>query len=151
MQRVIVSDTSCLIILEKLKKLSLLKTLFNRVIITQAVANEFGEALPDFIVIENPRDYNYQRILETILDEGEASVIALSIEKDNCLLIIDDYKARKAAKQLKLKFTGTLGLFVLAKEKGIINSVSEIVQEIKKTNFRISDKYFEEIIKQAGE
>jgi hypothetical protein len=85
MQKIIVSDTSCLILLDKLGRLDLLKTLFGNVTITQIIADEFGNSLPEFIIIENPKDKNYQKILEGYLDPGESSAIALALEKDDCL------------------------------------------------------------------
>lgn len=112
MPGIIISDTSCLILLEKLNKLELLKSIFRKVIVTQVIADEFEKSIPDFIEIENPKDENYQRILESFLDPGEASAIALALEKENPLLIIDDYKARREAKQLRIKYTGTLGILI---------------------------------------
>jgi predicted nucleic acid-binding protein len=151
MPGIIISDTSCLILLEKLGKLELLKTVFGKLTITQIVADEFEKAIPEFIEIENPKDKNYQRILESFLDSGEASAIALALEKENPLLIIDDYKARREAKQLRIKYTGTLGILIVAKEKGLIDSVTEILDDIKKTDFRISERLVNEIILKSGE
>ena len=151
MPGIIVSDTSCLILLEKIGETDLLKSLFGSVTITQIIANEFGKVIPDFIQIENPKNLIYQRILESFLDPGEASAIALAIEKNDCLLILDDYKGRREAQQLKLKYTGTIGILVMAKEKGYINSLSKILDKIKKTNFRISEKIIKEAIIKSGE
>lgn len=151
MPGIIISDTSCLILLEKLNKLELLKSIFRKVIVTQVIADEFEKSIPDFIEIENPKDENYQRILESFLDPGEASAIALALEKENPLLIIDDYKARREAKQLRIKYTGTLGILIVAKEKGWINSVTEILDDIKRTNFRICEKLVNEIKLKSGE
>jgi len=145
MPGIIVSDTSCLILLDKLGRIDLLKFLFNKVTITSIIADEFGKELPDFIEIRNPQEKNYQRILESFLDSGEASAFALAIENNDCLLIIDDLKARREAKQLKLNFTGTIGILILAIEKGYIENVSVLIDEIKGTNFRISEKYTNEI------
>ena len=145
MPGIIVSDTSCLILLDKLGRIDLLKSLFNKVTITGIIADEFGKELPDFIEIRNPQEKNYQRILESFLDSGEASAFALAIENNDCLLIIDDLKARREAKQLKLNFTGTIGILILAIEKGYIENVSGLIDEIKGTNFRISEKYIDEI------
>ncbi len=147
MPGIIVSDTSCLILLDKLGRIDLLQTLFNKITITDIIANEFGKKLPDFIEIRNPQEKNYQRILETFLDPGEASAFALAIEVNDCLLIIDDLKARREAKQLKLNFTGTIGILIVAIEKGFIENVSVLIDDIKRTNFRISEKYVDEIIK----
>ena len=54
MPGIIVSDTSCLILLEKLGKTDLLNSLFGTIIVTQIVANEYGGDLPEFVGIENP-------------------------------------------------------------------------------------------------
>ena len=147
MPGIIVSDTSCLILLDKLGRIDLLQSLFNKITITDIITNEFGKELPDFIEIRNPQEKNYQRILETFLDPGEASAFALAIEINDSLLIIDDLKARREAKQLKLNFTGTIGILILAIEKGYIENVSVLIDDIKATNFRISEKYVDEIIK----
>ena len=151
MRKVIVSDTSCLILLDKINRIDLLSKLFKNVTVTQIVADEFGNILPDFISIENPVNQKYQSILETFLDKGEASSIALCLEKDKCLLIIDELKGRREAEQLKIDITGTVGIFLLAKQLGYIDSVSTELQKLQKTNFRISDSIMEYAIKQAKE
>ncbi|MFW6246069.1 MAG: DUF3368 domain-containing protein [Tangfeifania sp.] len=151
MPGIIISDTSCLILLHKLERIELLKSLFGVIRITQVIADEFEITVPDFIIIENPKDRNYQRILESSLDSGEASAIALALEKENPLLIIDDNKGRREAKHLGIKFTGTMGVLIIAKEKGLIHSISEILEEIKKTDFRLSEELIDEIKLKAGE
>ena len=59
MPGIIVSDTSCLIILDKLGRIGLLKSLFGRITVTKIVADEFGKVLPEFVKIENPKNKNY--------------------------------------------------------------------------------------------
>ena len=151
MQGIIVSDTSCLILLHKIGRLDILKSVFGKIIITSVIAKEFNEELPDFVEIQDPEDNNYQKILESFLDTGEASAIALAIEIVDCLLIIDEVKGRREAKSLQMQFTGTLGVLIVAKEKGIINSVGEIIDLIKETNFRVSDKLIADTLKKCGE
>ena len=151
MRKIIVSDTSCLILLDKLSRIDLLKSLFGNITITQIIADEFGKTVPDFIHIEDPKDINYQKILESFLDPGEASAIALALEEDDCLLIIDEFKGRREAKQLGLKYTGTIGLLIAAKEKGLISSVKDIIDEIRKTDFRISETLIKEAMNRSGE
>jgi predicted nucleic acid-binding protein len=140
MHKAIISDTSCLILLEKIGELELLQKLFGQIITTQEVADEFGLQLPSWIEIKTPADKKYQSIIEATVDKGEASAIALAMEFDDCLLIIDDLKGRKFATQLGLTITGTFGVIVDAKLAGIIPSVKPIIAKIKETNFRISDK-----------
>lgn len=138
MQKVIISDTSCLILLDKIGELNLLNKLFGQVIITQEIAQEFKKELPDWFTIQEPTNKTYQKILEASLDKGEASAIAFAIEQTDCLLIIDDYKGRKYAEQLGIKITGTLGVIIDSKLSGHIESVKPILDKIKKTDFRLT-------------
>ncbi len=151
MQKAIVSDTSCLILLEKIGRLDLLAKLFSGVIVTQVIADEFGLNLPEYISIENPQNTTYQSILETFLDKGEASAIALCLEKDNCLLIIDDSKGRKEAQQLRIPITGTIGVLILAKQIGHITSVKNEINKLDNTNFRISESIRKYALEICGE
>ncbi len=100
MQKIIIADTSCLITLEKIKQLAILKALFNAITITSVVAQEFGQTLPDFVEITNPSQEIFQKMLLLNIDAGEASAIALALENKNPLIIIDDFKARRIAEQL---------------------------------------------------
>jgi predicted nucleic acid-binding protein len=45
-----------LILLDKLGRIGLLKSLFGRITITEIVADEFGKVLPEFVEIENPKN-----------------------------------------------------------------------------------------------
>jgi predicted nucleic acid-binding protein len=151
MRRTIISDTSCLILLDNIGELSILNKLFGNITTTSEVAIEFGRLLPPWIAIKEPSNKNYQSIIEASLDKGEASAIALAIELDNCLLIIDDLKGRKFAHQLGLTIIGTIGVIVDAKLAGIIPSIKPILSKIKSTNFRITDQLELLILKLAGE
>ena len=132
MQRIIVSDTSCLILLHKIGRISLLKSLFGKIVITSTIASEFGQVVPDFVDIEDPADKIYQQILEQYLDRGEASAIALALEKDDSLLIMDEAKGRREARQLKLNVTGTIEILIVAKERGLIESFTDVINQISK-------------------
>ena len=151
MQKAIIADSSCLILLDKIEELELLKQLFGKVIITSIIAEEFGVALPDWILIKDAVNKNYQNILELSVDKGEASAIALAVEQTDCLLILDDQKARKLAAELKLKYTGTIALLVEAKLKGYIKSVHPILNKIRKTNFHLTPELEKKLLKSAGE
>jgi predicted nucleic acid-binding protein len=151
MQKTIISDTSCLILLDKISALEILKTLFGEIIITPVIAEEFATKLPDWIKIKDVKNKNYQNILQASLDKGEASAIALAVELDECLLIIDDQKARIFAFGLGLKYTGTLGVLVDAKLSGHIASVKPYLTKIKQTNFRLTPDLEKRILNRAGE
>lgn len=132
MPEIIVSDTSCIILPDKIGRINLLQSIFGTIIITQTIADEFGKDIPDFFEIQNPKSKKYQKILESFLDPGESSAIALALENDECLLIIDELKGRREAKLLGINFTGTVGILIVAKEKGLIGSIADILMKLKK-------------------
>ena len=148
---IIISDTSCLILLYKIDKLDLLKSLSDKVFITKTIKDEFEKSLPSWIQIKSPSNSHYQQILEMDLDPGEASAIALSLEFDNSILIIDDLKGRKVADKLRLKYSGTFGLILRAKHEGILTAVRPILDKIRGTDFHFSENLFDTILKEAGE
>ena len=144
---IIIADTSCLIILTKIGELDLLEHLFQKVAITPTIAQEYQEELPEWITIQSSNEKSYRAIAE-IIDEGEASAIALALEIGDCRLILDDIRARKYAKQLDLSVTGTLGIIAQAQKAGIIPSALTVIDKIQATNFRLSARVVEQV-KQA--
>ncbi len=64
MRKTIISDTSCFIILSKIEKLDLLKSVYGVITTTSDIVEEFGEKLPDWVIVENVADKSRQRILE---------------------------------------------------------------------------------------
>ncbi|HEY4789686.1 MAG TPA: DUF3368 domain-containing protein [Bacteroidales bacterium] len=148
---IVISDTSCLILLSKVDELYLLNKIASKVFITPSIEKEFGKILPTWIEVREPKDNHYQKILELDLDKGEASAIALALEIDNAIIIVDDLKARKIAENLKLRYSGIFGLILKAKQVGIIENIKPILDKIKKTNFRFSERLLKALLDQAGE
>ena len=107
--------------------------------------------LPDWIRIKEPVDKHYQKLLEREIDKGEASAIILALETPGSILIIDDLKGRKVADEMDLRYSGSFGLILRAKQEGIITSIKPIVERIRKTNFRYSERLLKSILDQAGE
>jgi predicted nucleic acid-binding protein len=151
MPKAIISDTSCLIILNKIGELDLLRRLYKTVTITQDILLEYGEHLPDWIEVQQAKDHYRQQLLEMQIDKGEASAIALALETSENIIILDDWKARKLAERLGLSVTGTLGVIVRAKKKRIITSIKPYLNKISDTNFRISEELEQDALKEANE
>jgi predicted nucleic acid-binding protein len=151
MHSIIIADTSCLILLGKINEFELLKLLYQHVIITDVVASEYGNKLPDWMEIRQVKNVSVQHALEIEIDSGEASSIALALETSHSIVVLDDLRARKIADKLKINYTGTFGIIAQAKLKGKIASVKPVIEKIKQTNFRISDKIIAETLKSAGE
>ena len=128
-----------------------MEKLYSEISITNEIADEYGDSLPKWIKIVDVLNKKYQTILETQVDIGEASAIALAVENEGSLLVIDDIKARKLAKKLNIELTGTLGILLKAKKKNIIPKVKPYIEKILETNFRISDNIISEILKLSNE
>jgi len=151
MHKVVISDTSTLIIFQKIDEMYLLFLVYGELITTPEIANEFGDILPDWIKIQEAKDKKYQEFLKTQVDLGEASALALAAEYDDVLLLLDDLKARKLAKQMNLKVSGSLGVIHKAKELGIIDRVKPIIDKLILTDFRISENIIDEILRLNNE
>jgi len=151
MHSIVISDTSCLIILNKIGQLEILQKVYENIITTPEVAQEFSEYLPGWIIIKEVQDKKYQEFLETEVDSGEASAIALAKEIENPLLLLDDLKARKLAGKLKLRYTGTLGVITKAKQIGVISAVAPLIDSLLLTDFRISENVINELLKLNNE
>lgn len=151
MQHAIIADSSCLILLSKINELNILQLLFGEIIITKEIQQEFNKPLPDWVIIRSADDERVQKILESSLDKGESSAIALAVELENSLLILDDKKARNMAAQLHLDYTGTVGIIIDAKQNGYITSVKEVLHKIHQTDFRLSIDLENILLKLSGE
>lgn len=64
MAKIIISDTSSLIALQNIELLYLLKDLYQEILITKEVKNEFGLDLPDWIIVLEVTDINKQAEIE---------------------------------------------------------------------------------------
>ena len=128
---IVVSNTSPIINLAAIGQIDLLRRLYSRVIIPQAVYDEIisaGAGQPgveevrsaEWIETRRATDRIVIAALQTELDDGEAEAIALAIELNADLLLLDERKARRIASQLGLRFIGILGALVEAKHQGII-------------------------------
>jgi len=135
----IIADASCLIVLQNIQELPILQKLFGEVFITGEVGKEFGLELPEWIKIRKVVNTSKKEALSLVLDEGEASSIALSLEIGDSILIIDEKKGRRIAQELGIKIIGTLGVILRAKERGLINSIENLLEKLESAEFRISE------------
>ena len=76
MPKIIISDTSCFIVLSKIGELDILHKVYSKIITTIDIVSEYGEALPDWVEIQNANDKYRQQLLKMQIDKGEASAIA---------------------------------------------------------------------------
>jgi len=151
LKNLVIADASCLILLNKIDELNILKDNYQKVYITPEIAKEFNVAIPDWIEIVTVKNKTLQSLFENSLDLGESTALSLAFEIPDSTVILDDLKARKFARNLGLQITGTIGVIVNARLKGRIPSAKNILEKILKTDFRINAKIINEAIRTAGE
>jgi predicted nucleic acid-binding protein len=150
MQEKVYVDTSSLIILNKINALDLLNKIYSNVIITNYIQLELNEAIPSWISVELTYNIDQSFLKNFNLGLGETSIIINAI-KNNGFLIIDDLKARKIATTLSLRFTGSIGILIIAKELKLIDSVKYYLEKIQETNFRLSDALINKVLEITNE
>lgn len=150
MDKIIISDTSCLIALSNIGLLDVLRDLYQEVIITKEVQAEFDGNLPEWIIVSEVKNKDKQAEIEKIVDKGEASSIALALETKNSTLIIYEVKGRKIAKSFNLDIIGTIGILLLADKKGLITDVLSTILKMVNRGFRLSDTLLDKLIDKYG-
>ncbi len=160
---IVISDTTCLSALVRIGELDLLKRLFHEVIIPLKVHEEllalssFGVDVSifstlDWIKIQQPVASPLLNELLAVLDPGESYANALAIELKADWLIVDDLDARHIAAQLNINITGVGGVFIQAKDTGIITEVKPYLDLImEKAGFRLSSTLYSRILQLADE
>jgi len=157
----VIVNTSPIFYLNRLGLLELLKELYETIIVPPAVIHELkqgkkqGEDVPDI------QDYSWVQIKQVKVPEflkliadlgpGESEVLTLALEIPDSLMVLDERLARRIAELRGLKFTGTAGVILKAKQKGYITSVSSILDNLVNLGFRISKNLRNDILRLAGE
>jgi len=145
----VVSDSACLIGLERIGRSEILADSFDTVYIPPAVERELGYKL-NWLVVEPVRNFAFVKTLRMQLGEGESEAMALAVELDE-LLVLDDKKARRIAQKIGLEIIGTVGLLLRAKARGVISEVKPILNALNAVDFRISPKLYQQALFLAQE
>lgn len=156
----VVSNTTPVLSLLKIGRLEILRELYGEILVPQAVFEEIEAgknklfyqdlSLISWVKIEEVQNKNSLAYFLD-LDKGEAEAIALAVETNADLLIIDEKLGRFHAKHAGLKITGTIGVLLKAKSHGIIQQIQPLLIELRNSSTWISGKFFSEIIDLAGE
>lgn len=162
MQKIIVSDTSCIGYLIQIEQLNLLQTIYGEIIIPTAVNTEIlnlenkGHNLSEYrsstwIKTYQPGNLSNIKNYEYLLDKGELEAISLAIEIKADLLIIDEKLARTIAISIGFEITGLIGILITAKNKGLISSVKESLDKVILAGCRISTYLYNTALKSCNE
>jgi uncharacterized protein len=160
--KAVIVNSTPIIALASIGKTSLFKELYGKIHIPEAVRNEIIvksgskaqiaiESSQDWIIVKSIQNIEAKRFFKVQLHDGEVEVMILGRELEAEMLIIDDYTARKYAKYLGFKVTGTLGIILKSKEKGFIECVKPLVDELIDNGIYIEDELYQNILRIARE
>ena len=160
-----VFNTSPLIFLARLGYLEkTLSLLFQMVAIPKKVIKEISakddKANEKVLKIKNHSNVNFglatklvklYKALNERLGQGESEAIALAVELNADVVILDDFAARKAAMELGLKVKGTLGIIkkLLEENKIKIEDINKLYETLKKIGFRVRREIFKNIFESS--
>ncbi len=160
-ETVVISNTSPVFYLHQIGHLEVLKDIYGAVVIPPGVEKELeaGAAkgldipsIPQTAWLEvRPLQSRSQLPIVPDLGQGEAEVIALGLENPNSLLILDDALGRKIAELNKLRLTGTLGVLLRAKAKGLVTELAPLLADLRARRMRLSDSLIQRVLAEAGE
>jgi predicted nucleic acid-binding protein len=152
---IVVSDTTPLSSLILINRFYLLKEIFQFVLIPTEVAAELNhisyfksaiEVNNSWINIVDVTNKSKKAELMLVLDEGESAAIALAIEQNANLLLIDERKGKAIAENIGIHTTGTLGILLQAKRNGLIKEIKNDLYKLRQHNFWISDQLIKEFL-----
>jgi len=160
---IIVSNTTPLIAFSSLQKFDLLKKLFGKLYIAEAVYHEatiakkekdnlaFEIAQADWIQTVKVKDRLAVDVLLDELDLGEAETIVLAKEINADWILMDEKKGRRKLTQLGLAKIDTIGLLVKAKEIGLLAEIKPEIKALTETSFNLSESVINTVLRQANE
>jgi predicted nucleic acid-binding protein len=155
--RIRVVNASPLITLAKIGRIDLLNRAETTLIVPEPVAAE---------VLAGPRGDPARRALEAgfgqpfvpassdpdvdawSLGRGESAVISIA-RSSAALAVLDDREARKAARTLAVRLTGTLGLVIEAAREGRVESAAALIQELRAAGLRLAERAVAEALSKA--
>ena len=162
---IVISDTSAITNLAAIDQLKLLPLLYGQVIIPEAVYHELVDIdppVPGGVEVQTATWLEVKLIAnrevverlqsEVRLDPGESEAIALALENEADLLLIDERRGRAEADRLGIRITGLLGILVEAKQKNLIVAVKPLMDALIATSeFRVSLALYNQILSTVNE
>ncbi len=160
---IVVSNTSPLTNLAAIGQLDLVRQLYAHLYIPLAVWEELrapGVNWPgqdqvttaSWIERRLVGDRAVVTALRRDLDGGEAEAIALALELNADLILLDEKEGRHAARRLGLRVTGVGGVLLEAKAAGAISAVRPSLDALRWTaGFYLNETVYQYLLLLAGE
>ena len=91
-------------------------------------------------------------LLASLLDRGEAATIALALQEAAALVLMDEVKGRRVARDVYgLAVIGTGRVLVEARRAALISEVRPLIAQMRANGYWLAETIVAEILRQAGE
>lgn len=155
----VVSNTTPLITFGELGLIEAMRSLYTEVLAPEAVLSEYERGRASHPLRPNLASLAWIRPqaapafpqLPSSLDEGERDAIALALSLHASRILLDERVARIVAARLGLTVTGSVGVLLAAKRRGIISLVKPHLDTMIDQGRYISPALIAQILRQAGE
>lgn len=161
MPEITIANTSPLFYLHRLGLLELLKKLYGHITVPEAVKKELKEGQAQGEDVPQLENYTWLEIrsvsmpmyLQLIADlgPGESEVLALATNHPSALVILDDKLARRIAEMQGFRLTGTAGVLLRAKQKGLVPALKPVIERLLDLDFRLKPDLVKAILELGGE
>ena len=122
--------------------LEVLRQLYDHVLVTQEVAQEIAAGglhrpgVAEFLAAQHwlqplPEARTIAPYLLNTLDCGEASVIQAALDEHIPLVAIDERVGRRVARLAGLSVTGSIGILLKARERGLTGSLAQSFERLR--------------------
>ena len=160
----VVADAGPLIGLARIGLLDLLRQLYGKVLIPVQVLEELqiSEDRPGSVVLRAAVQAGWiqsalvasgeeLKSLSLALGPGEAGAILLASQRPCRFLLLDERRGRAVAKRRGLRVVGTGGVLLTAKQQGLLDRVSVVLDQLAESGYRLSPELRNQILVLAGE
>jgi hypothetical protein len=157
---IVIADTSPLQYLFQLGRLDVLRALYGNVLVPEAVRAELLVGRSLGLAVPDPADLPWITLRSTAthpnvapldLGAGETAALSLALDVVDAIVVLDDAAARTAAATLHIPTTGTLGVLLLAKERGLVTSLASVITQLEQLGFRIAPAVIARVLALADE
>jgi len=157
----VIMNASPIICLTNAGITDILPSLFKDIVVPEEVKREILVKGANNLKEKVFASYQWIRLVDDIviapqvaswdLGQGESAVISFVLENPDFWAVIDDREARRCAMALHCRHTGTLGIIVLAKRRGVIPSIRGYIERLKEAGLWLSDELVDQVCRKSGE
>jgi predicted nucleic acid-binding protein len=158
-EKIVINTGPVLALIAGTGSLRILQALYAAVLVPEDVAEEILGSRKQF----GCREFADAEFLERVscprrtqtpwdsLDRGEAGVIQVALDHRIPLVVIDEAAGRRVAKLYGLRVTGSVGVLLRAKERGLIGSVRQAIDRMQEHGVWLGALLISEALRMAGE